>query len=252
MSVLPVLVEDKGLLWSWKHSKKTVPKLLFEHEDFVVVDKPAGLLVHTNPRFPKEYPLLQRVRDQLGQHVYAVHRLDRQTSGCIVFARHPNAVAELVSGLKNGTKKYWAFVRGQFPHEQCTIETPIKTEKGNYLSAKSMVYCIAKGANPRSSLLRVEPQTGRRHQVRRHVRDLHHPVLHDGDHGDSRVNRWWKQHMGLHRLALHAYSITLCYHTQKIAAFSPLPDDLRLVFSAAPWWDFACAKEPLLCDLPSN
>ena len=213
-----------------------------------MVDKPPGLLVHANPRFPKEYPLLQRVRDQLGHHVYAVHRLDRQTSGCIIFAKESKAVSELATGLQLGIKKYWAFVRGQFPKERCTVETPIKTERGNYLHAKSLVFCIAKGDNPRSSLLRVEPQTGRRHQVRRHVRDLHHPILHDGDHGDSRVNRWWKQHMGLNRLALHAYSITLLYHNQEIQCFSPLPNDLRDVFTKLSWWNLACFHEPLLGD----
>jgi len=227
--------------------------ILYTHQDFVVIDKPAGILVHSNPRFPNEYPILQRLRNQLGQHVYPVHRLDRQTSGCLIFALQPEPVSYLSQALKEGTKSYWAFVRGAFPYDDAiTIETPVKTKRGNYLPAKSTVRCIAKCTNPRSSLLCVEPVTGRHHQVRRHVRDLHHPILHDGDHGDSRVNRWWKQHMGLNRLALHAYSITLLYHDQEILCFSPLPSDLRNVFSTLPWWDLACSHEPLLGDLRTD
>ena len=221
--------------------------ILFEHKDFVVVDKPAGILVHANPRFPNEYPILQRLRNQLGQHVYPVHRLDRQTSGCLIFALRSEPVATLSESLRNGTKSYWAFVRGAFPNDNVVfIETPVKTERGNYLSAKSKVQCIAKCSQPRSSLLCVEPITGRRHQVRRHVRDLHHPILHDGDHGDSRVNREWKKQFGLSRLALHCYSITLRYQEEALSFFSPLHDDLANVFSQISWWKEAVNKEPRL------
>lgn len=221
--------------------------ILYTHEDFVVIDKPAGILVHSNPRFPNEYPLLQRLRNQLGHHVYPVHRLDRQTSGCLIFAVRPEPVALLADALKNGIKSYWAFVRGAFPHDDVvTIETPIKTHRGNYLAAKSTIYCIAKCTEPRSSLLCVQPVTGRRHQVRRHVRDLHHPILHDGDHGDSRVNRVWKKQFGLSRLALHCYSITLCYQDEELSFFSPLHDDLTNVFRQIPWWKEAVRNEPRL------
>ena len=220
---------------------------MYAHQDFVVIDKPAGILVHANPRFPREYPLLQRLRNQLGQHVYPVHRLDRQTSGCLIFALTPESVSHLAQALKAGTKSYWAFVRGAFPSDDIvTIETPVKTKRGNYLPAKSTAQCIAKCTEPRSSLLCVKPTTGRRHQVRRHVRDLHHPILHDGDHGDSRVNRIWKKQFGLCRLALHCYSITLCYQEEEFSFFSPLHDDLARVFRQIPWWKEAVIKEPRL------
>ena len=222
--------------------------ILFDHPDFVIIDKPAGILVHSNPRFPEEYPILQRLRDQLGFHVYPVHRLDRQTSGCLLFAKQAHSVEPLAESIRTGTKCYWAFVRGSFSQypEEVEVTTPIKTEKGTYKEAHSVVRCIARGTEPRSALLAVFPKTGRRHQVRRHVRDLHHPILHDGDHGDSRINRWWTKNMGLHRLALHCYAITLTYQDTTIDVFSPLPDDLRMVFSQLTWWDLACTKEPSL------
>ena len=221
--------------------------ILYTHQDFVVVDKPAGILVHSNPRFPNEYPLVQRLRNQLGQHVYPVHRLDRQTSGCLIFALRSEPVSSLAQSLKEGKKSYWAFVRGAFPYDDDVIvESPIKTKRGNYLPAKSTVRCIARCTEPRSSILSVEPSTGRRHQVRRHVRDLHHPILHDGDHGDSRVNRMWKKQFGLSRLALHCYSITLCYQEKVMSFFSPLHGDLADVFRKIPWWEEAVLREPRL------
>ena len=222
--------------------------ILFDHPDFVFIDKPAGILVHSNPRFPDEYPILQRLRDQLGHHVYPVHRLDRQTSGCLLFAKQSSSVESLAESIRFGTKCYWAFVRGSFSQypEQIVVQTPIKTQKGTYKDAESSIRYIAGGTEPRSALLKVIPKTGRRHQVRRHVRDLHHPILHDGDHGDSRINRWWAEHMGLHRLALHCYAINLSYQNVPIHVFSPLPDDLHMVFTQVSWWENACTTEPAL------
>ena len=114
--------------------------LLESHHDFVVIDKPAGILVHAHKRFPKEYPILQRLRDQLGSYVWPVHRLDRQTSGCLVFARNKDAIEDLALSLQNGTKTYWAFVRGNFRHEgEMWVNTPIKSERGTYKEACSRV-----------------------------------------------------------------------------------------------------------------
>ena len=73
-------------------------------QDFVVVNKPAPLLVHRHPRFPDEYPLLQRVRDELGHYVWPVHRLDRPTSGCLLMACRQEKVAPLSQAMKEGRK----------------------------------------------------------------------------------------------------------------------------------------------------
>ena len=221
--------------------------LLESHPDFIVVDKPAGILVHAHSRFPKERPILQRLRDQIGSYVWPVHRLDRQTSGCLLFARQKEFIEPLAQALQNGSKKYWALVRGRFPHkEEVWVRTPIKTERGNYKEALSRVICISSGLDPRSSLMEVQPKTGRRHQVRRHLRDIHHPILHDGDHGDSRVNRMWKATYGLHRLALHAFHLEFTYKGKTIKCFSTLPKELLHVLTQLPWWEEATEKEPRL------
>lgn len=206
--------------------------ILHQTADIIIIDKPAGVLVHSHPRFPDEIPLLQRVRDQIAQPVWPVHRLDRQTSGILIFALSPQMVEPIADALRQGQKTYWAFVRGQFPHDDTiAVETPI-----NGKAAKSWIRCLGRGPEPRCSLLEIKPQTGRNHQVRRHVRDLHHPILHDGDHGDSRVNRWWRENMGLNRLALHAGIVSITLDAQPMTIRSPLASDLCSVFEQLNWW----------------
>lgn len=216
--------------------------ILYSDDKIVIIDKPSGILVHSHPRFPDEIPLVQRVRDQIGQPVWPVHRLDRQTSGILIFALSPEFIEPMSEALRQGQKTYWAFVRGTFPHhESMTVDTPIKGKE-----ALSIVRCLGRCAEPRCSLLEVLPRTGRNHQVRRHVRDLHHPILHDGDHGDSRVNRWWRENMGLKRLALHAGVIDIPYNDKQMRLHTPLPQNLRIVFEQVPWWDETVKREPKL------
>ena len=108
--------------------------ILYQCADFVIINKPAGILVHRHHRFPNERPILQRIRDQLGQHVWLVHRLDRQTSGCLIIALRSQVVQELALALQAGQKIYWAFVRGYFPTiDPVVINTPIKVSDNNCL-----------------------------------------------------------------------------------------------------------------------
>ena len=214
--------------------------IIHQQNHLIIIDKPPGVLVHSHPLFPDEYPLLQRLRDQIGQMVWPVHRLDRQTSGCLMFTTEKAQIEPLAEALRQGHKTYWAFVRGAFPHQNVVmVDTPIQGKE-----AFSEVRCLGRGTTPRCSLLEVKPKTGRNHQVRRHVRDLHHPILHDGDHGDSRVNRWWREHMGLSRLALHAGVLSIEIDTQPMVIKSPLPQDLQDTFQQLPWWDSTIEQHP--------
>ncbi len=221
--------------------------VLMEGDGWVAVAKPPGVLVHSHPRFPTERPMLQRVRDHFGRRVWPVHRLDRQASGCLIFAFESGLVKPLAEGLACGEKTYLSLVRGFFlPTEPVTVETPIK-ESGKLYPSRSVVQLIARCRDPRCSLLWVRPETGRRHQVRRHVRDLNHPILHDGDHGDSRVNRWWREERGLSRLALHALAIS--FHDQHgihHQIHCPIFEDHLKVFRQLPLWSESLNQEPLL------
>ena len=186
-------------------------EILFEDEGCVVVAKPPQLLTHGHPRFPNEVSLIERMQQQCGMPLYIVHRLDRGASGCLLISKSPERVAAYKTGLQEGRKQYIALSRGVYRGESpFLVQNPLKI-KGEYKESESIVSCVATKEEPRCSLFWVEPKTGRFHQVRRHLRDLTHPILGDSEHGDSKVNRWWRENMGLKRLFLHAYSLQ-CLH----------------------------------------
>lgn len=221
---------------------------------WVVVAKPPRLLVHRNPRMRHSDAALQRVRRQMGTRVYPIHRLDRNTSGCLLFAVDRKLAGPLSKAHTSpeATKVYVAFVRGYVALDGPTVvETPIKYPDGTYKDARSVVRVLGRSHEPRCSLLEVRPDTGRHHQVRRHVRDLHHPIIGDGDHGDSRVNRWWRENMGNARLGLHCVHLHVPASTyadldHDIDATCPLFTDQFALFSQLPWWDDAVAALPAL------
>jgi tRNA pseudouridine65 synthase len=124
------------------------------------------------------------------------------------------------------------------------ITTPMKDTKGILREAHTDARVIATCEDPRCSLVLATPRTGRFHQIRRHLRDLSHPVLGDGVHGDSRVNRWWRENRGLGRLALH--NLSLVVPAFAIDVRCPIPTDLRAVWSALPLWQEAVAALPEL------
>lgn len=219
--------------------------LLAEGQGWVVVAKPPAMLVHRNPDMPRALAALQVLREQLGRYVYPIHRLDRAASGCLLFATERERAGELSAAMTSASKTYLAFVRGRFgPDTPVRIETPMRDDNGIEKSARSVVRCLGRSAEPRCSLLAVEPETGRFHQVRRHVRDLHHPIIGDTEHGDSKVNRWWREERGATRLGLHALRLRLNLPEGEIAVTCPLFEDHARVWSALPWWEEAVAAEP--------
>ena len=226
--------------------------VLTETEDWIAVAKPPRLLVHRNVHHRQSQACLQWVRDQVGARVYPIHRLDFQASGCLIFAKKRDWAAPLHDALSRGRKTYLAFVRGFYPHDEpVVVDTPMKDDKGILKNAESRVEWIGRSHDPRCSLLRVQPITGRFHQVRRHVRDLHHPCIGDSEHGDSKVNRWWRENTAADRLGLHCLRITLPLDTtDTIEINCPLYEDHYQVFRQMPWWSDAVSEEPLIAAQP--
>jgi len=224
--------------------------VLARAEHYVVVAKPAGLMVHRNQHTSDRVFALQVVRDQVGCYVHAVHRLDRATSGCLLFALNGEWARLLQEAITSpdAVKTYLAFVRGEFRHSgPVEVDNPMKDSRGHRRDARSVVSCLGTSAHPRCSLLQVRPATGRFHQVRRHVRDLSHPVLGDSQHGDTRVNRAWREEWGLNRLGLHCLSLDLPLPGgERLQASCPVPDDLARVLRRMPWWDQAVEACPQL------
>ena len=208
-------------------------EVLFVDADVVVVNKPSGLLVHRGWGNDDDVAMF-RVRDALGTHVYPVHRLDRPTSGVLVFARTRDAAALLGQAFEQRSvdKRYLALVRGT-PPESGSIDHPIAKNPeadGPRVPAVTRFVRIARSSVDRCSLVLAIPETGRGHQIRRHLRHLGHPVVGDVNYGSGEINRHYRSNYDLHRLALHAHTIAFDHPvTQaRVAITAPIPDDMGL------------------------
>jgi tRNA pseudouridine65 synthase len=209
--------------------------LLFVDGAVVVANKPSGLLVHRGWAGDDDVALF-RVRDMLGAHVHPVHRLDRGTSGALLFARTREAAATLGRALEAGRvqKRYLALVRGTPPEEGVIDHAIPRSEGGERAPAVTRFRRLARSPVDRCSLVLAQPETGRLHQVRRHFHHISHPIVGDVNHGSGAINRHYRARYGLHRLALHARSIEFDHPTtgERIVASAPVPDDLSRALEA--------------------
>lgn len=191
----------------------------------LVVHKPAGLLVHRSPidRHETEFALQYARTMNGGEHVYPLHRLDKPTSGLLVFARDPQTARTLGKAFMDGQvhKTYLAMVRGWLP-EQGLIDHPLRDEpedrrvkdqlqplreaRTHYrrLATTEIPVQIEGHATSRYSLVELTPETGRKHQLRRHMKHISHPIIGDANHGRGRHNRYFAERFGEGRLMLAA------------------------------------------------
>lgn len=226
--------------------------IVFQNDNLVVVNKPANMLVHRSALSTDSRFLLTTLRRQLGRLVFPAHRLDRPTSGLMVFALRQEIVSRLGIAFQEGEveKRYLAVVRG-WVQEGGVIDYPLKKEgKGavqeavsNYepLSRTEFPWPVAGFATARYTLLSITPQTGRWHQIRRHLAHLRHPVVGDTSHGDGKHNRLFREHLNIHRLMLHASSLSFSEpETGQPLSFSLKPD--RSFLQVFPDLDDACRR----------
>lgn len=198
--------------------------IIYQDEYIVVIDKPAGLLVHRSMLDKHETQFaLQLVRDQINQHVFPVHRLDRPTSGILVFALSPE-VARLLGeqfSSQQILKRYIAIVRGHTA-EAGEIDYALKEQLDKIADKKAkqdkeaqqaftryrrlatfdLPFAVSRYPSARYSLVAVEPKTGRKHQLRRHLAHINHPIVGDTTHGDGKHNQFLRQQFGFSGLAL--------------------------------------------------
>lgn len=206
--------------------------ILWQDADYVAIDKPSGLAVHRG-MCADPITALEKTRDAIGQWVYPVHRLDRATSGVLLFALSSAAASALQAQFENGgiKKRYWALVRGVAP-EEGTIDHAIpRCEGGPRVDALTTFRRL--WAGPHVSLVEAYPQTGRFHQIRRHMKHIHHPLIGDANYGKGALNRMYRDEFGLARLALHAASLTFDHPktNERVTIESVLPDDLQGPFA---------------------
>ncbi|WP_439257555.1 tRNA pseudouridine(65) synthase TruC [Lonepinella sp. BR2271] len=201
-------------------------EILYQDQYIVAVNKPAGMLVHRSwlDRHETQF-VMQTLRDQIGQHVFPIHRLDRPTSGVLLFALNSEMANLMCQQFESKTvqKSYLAVVRGYLTGEE-RIDYPLKIQLDKIadkfaqenkepqsaitdyqgLKTVEMPYAVGKYPTARYSLVRLTPQTGRKHQLRRHMKHIFHPILGDTQYGDLHQNRALAEKTGVNRLMLHA------------------------------------------------
>jgi tRNA pseudouridine65 synthase len=198
--------------------------ILYRDEHIVAIDKPSGLLVHRSEIDRHETRFaIQILRDQIGQHVWPAHRLDRGTSGVLLFGLSKDIASQLGRQFEQGNveKRYWAVVRGhpplsgsidhalsrqrdpyEFRGEQSSTEAQPALTHFRKLAEIELPVAVDRYPSSRYALLELEPITGRRHQIRRHLKHIAYPIIGDATHGKGRHNRHFAEQLGCHRMLL--------------------------------------------------
>lgn len=227
--------------------------ILYRDDEICVVDKPSGLLVHSRPENRGERCLMKIVRNRINRFVYPVHRLDRGTSGVMVFALSPEIARQLALQFEARTveKVYWAVCRGYTSSLQA-IDRPLGSSSGKSKTALTQVetlstavipVCIDRYPSSRYSLISASPKSGRYHQIRRHLAQSNHPIIGDGQHGAHRHNtyfgnRWEKRLLLFSRRLRFQHPLTGSPCQFK----APISPSLQPLFSDLGWQDLFAGK----------
>jgi tRNA pseudouridine65 synthase len=233
--------------------------VLYRDEQLIAIHKPAGLLVHRTVLDRHETRFaVQILRDQIGQHVHPVHRLDRGTSGVLLFALERDIGRQLSAQFEAQTvdKTYLAVVRGH-PPESGRIDHPLSRQYDDYefrsasattaaqpavtayrrLATTELPYANDRYPTSRYALLELKPETGRRHQIRRHLKHLAHPVIGDATYGKGPHNRLFQTLFGCHRLLLACLQMRLIHPLsgQPLNLTAPLAEDFQALLAQLGW-----------------
>ena len=234
-------------------------EILYQDEYLVAVNKPSGLLVHRSPIDKHETKFaLQLVRDQIGQYVYPVHRLDKPTSGVLIFALNSD-ITQAMSDLFRShevQKEYIAVVRG-YTREEELIDYPLKQmldtkeqkrqgitkeaqDAQTYyerLATVELPYAVSRYPVARYSLVKLLPKTGRKHQLRRHMKHIFHPIVGDTKHGRGEHNTLFREKFDCHRLLLHAQNIMFVHPVSKkvVKISAPIDHVFEDLFKTFGW-----------------
>lgn len=244
-----------------------VLEIIYQDEWYVAINKPNGLLVHrTRIAEEKKEFALQMLRDQLGYLLYPVHRLDRGTSGVLLFAKSPEAAAPMVKAFedKQVEKSYFAIVRGYAPEAQ-TIDNPIRPDKDHKnrapqdaithftrLGTVELPIPVGRYATSRYSLVRVSPETGRMHQIRKHFAHIRHYIVGDKRHGDWRHNKMFLEELASPCLLLHAANLyfTHPYTGEPISIKAQMPENMLRLCNRFGWDNVISEQEVLPQPIP--
>lgn len=231
--------------------------ILFQDDHLVVIDKPAGWLVHRSNLDRHETRILvQALRDQIGRRVYPAHRLDKGTSGAMLFALDFATAGDLGGQFEQHQvhKTYWAVVRG-WPPEAGRIDHPIRSEDDEYgevapnaeaqsavteyrrIATVELPYNVDRYPTARYALMELCPLTGRRHQLRRHMKHISHPIIGDATHGKGCHNRWFQSHFGCDRLLLACTELAFRHPAdgREVVIHAPVGDQFAVLVARLGW-----------------
>jgi tRNA pseudouridine65 synthase len=193
-------------------------EIIYEDDVLIAINKPHGLFVHRT-KLDKEATefAIQLLRDMIGQRVYPAHRLDRKTAGVLLFTKDQASQSLMNAMFRNKEvhKTYLAIVRG-YTDDAGTIDYPLISEKGTEQDAITHFKTLSRGEIPvssgkfptsRYSLVEVNPETGRMHQIRRHMSHIFHPIIADRPHGCNKQNRFFLQQFEMDTMMLHASEV---------------------------------------------
>jgi len=201
--------------------------ILYRDDHLIAIDKPPGLLVHRSDIDRHETRFaVQLLRDQIGRRVQPVHRLDKGTSGVLLFAFATDITRELSRQFENNEveKTYLAVVRG-WPPESGLIDHALSRQYDDYgrtlpaaeaqpamtryrrLATIELPIAVDRYPTARYALVELTPLTGRHHQLRRHMKHISHPIIGDATHGKGRHNRFFQNEFGCGRLLLACVGI---------------------------------------------
>jgi tRNA pseudouridine65 synthase len=234
-------------------------EILYQDAYLVAINKPSGLLVHKSmiDRHETQYAL-QMVRDQIGQYVYPIHRLDKPTSGVLLFALS-SEIAQQISNqfhTPNFEKTYIAIVRGYIEKEGI-IDYPLsvqydkiadKDKKQDKAPQEAITHFkrlniveldipISRYPAARYSLVALYPKTGRKHQLRRHMKHLFHPIVGDTKYGRGEHNKLYRSHLNSNRLLLHALKLSFIHPVthKTIELYASLDETFQALFKRFNW-----------------
>ena len=223
-------------------------EIIYQDENLIAINKPHGLLVHQSSiaRDATEFAL-QMLRDQVGKHVSPVHRLDRKTSGILLFAFDKESEIAMHQQFMNTEtdKKYLAILRG-FTPDSMDIDYPLAKENGTLQDAFTAFRTlqraevdVAFGKHPTSrySLVEATPTTGRMHQLRRHFAHIFYPIIGDRKHGCNKQNRFFKEQWEMTTMLLHASELEFTHPVtnEHIHLKASLNDEFNRVMELMNW-----------------
>jgi tRNA pseudouridine65 synthase len=231
--------------------------ILYQDDHFVAVNKRSGLVVHPTKLAPDAIAVLPSLRKQMGCYVYPVHRIDRGTSGIVLFGLDSEVASRIGELMRSREveKTYLALLRGYAEYEgriDYAIEDTAR-ENGRQesvtdywrLSQVEIPYEVGPYQTSRYSLVMAKPLTGRRHQIRKHFAHLSHPVIGDTTYGDGDHNKLFRKAFRVSRLVLMASALEFehPYTGEPVKVTCPIPKSIRDLFERFGWFDVPLSLE---------